>query len=300
MGLGKGAGMIPVVFIHRGGQEYLRTAIKQASRRNEVALLGDQSNRHLNGLCYWFDWSEFTKRDRSFRDFLGSYVQMSSGHGEFELAWFERWFAIRNWMKATGQERIFHCDSDVMLYCDVNEAVKTWDMPYPYAAFQIPKSQPDYRWSASAHCSYWTKKALDEFCRFSLSAYMERTRGINLNTLATKWRWHQQMRQPGGICDMTLLYLWYSWRKTDAIAFLEEPIINNGKVFDGATFDHNINVAENYLPDEYAMSDGGIKAVALNNNGDYMGWNELKGEPVKFHALHFQGGAKGLMEEYKA
>lgn len=296
------AGMIPVVFAHRGNQEYLRTAIEQATRRNEVVLLGDETNKTVTDSCYWFDWDGLTERDKDFDKFRQHYVPMASGHGDFEFAWYHRWFALREWMKRTGKDVVFYCDSDVMLYCDVNEPVKSYPDGWR-VALQIPHYQPDYRWSASGHVSYWTLDGLNGFCRFVVTMYGNEAGRAKLKE---KWDWHQETGTPGGICDMTLLYLWTKLHTKQGV------IVNNAEVWDSATFDHNINVAENAWPDEYRMTSDNppIKQIQgiLMRDGDYwyQGFNEAlwysdcEDNPyIKFNALHFQGGAKELMKEYR-
>jgi len=91
---------------------------------------------------------------------------------------------------------------------------------------------------------------------------------------------------------MTLLYLW-----AQEMSF---EMVNNAQVIDGATFDHNINVAENYLPDEYLMADGHKKIEWYDDlpHGrlNYHTWRYA----TKFNALHFQGQyMKQMMKEYR-
>jgi len=253
--------MIPVVFIHKGDHDYLTVAIEQANQRNEVVLLHEPKG--LWGLDY--EHMNFTTEQSIRRNI-------------------ERWFSLLDWMESNDREEAFYCDSDVMVYCDVTEVVGSWSSCV--VSVQIPYQQWAYRWSASAHCSYWTHDALAEFCLFITNTY----RGDKLR-LREKWQWHRETGTPGGICDMTLLFLWLEQRGM-------EGVVNNAQVIGDATFDHNINVPENYYPDEYQM-EGARKTVILNPSG-YVGWNDRLGQAVKFNALHFQGQhSKKLMKEYR-
>lgn len=275
--------MIPVIFAHEGNQDYLRIAIEQARRSgNKVVLLGDYDNLYLPA-DVWSSWEHY--KDSTFPEI---YRHLSSNHAEFELRCFQRWFAIKRWMKACNIEHIFYCDSDVMLYCDVTQWAES--VGNPDVSYQIPKHQPDYRWSASAHVSLWSLAALEEFCDFMLATY---TRPSGMALLEQKWQWHRAERKSGGICDMTVLYLWS----------LETEVLNNAKVINGATFDHNINVSENYEVNEYEMEDG-HKRLWLHED-----WNDSRPvlwpmgeqrEKVFANALHFQSDpTKELMKEYE-
>lgn len=273
--------MIPVVFIHQGFQSYLPHALVQAARRNQVVLLGDEENKIVRHNHTMIDTSVG-------RDFDEAYVHMSTNPKEFERFCFHRWFILADWMRKTGIEKAFYCDSDVMLYCDVTEWAES--VGNPELSYQTPQHQPDYRWAASAHVSLWSVGAVSEFCKFILDTYrQEPARGI----LEEKWRYHRQNDLSGGVCDMTLLYLFSKLHPIGA------DYVNNAKVINGATFDHNINVAENYEPHEYDMRDG-MKRIQRDAGGIPCGYRPYEQDWIRFNALHFQGGpAKELMEEYQ-
>lgn len=272
--------MIPVVFIHRGGQEYLSTALEQAAIRNGVVLLGDNDT-------LWRNFDFMAELLVGAKDFDEAYVHMSTNPEPFERFCFHRWFALAEWMRRLRAERVFYCDSDVMLYCDVTEWAES--VGNPDVSYQIPLHQPDCRWTASAHVSLWTLDALEKFCDLITAQYT-----TGLGRLEEKWQWHQANGLAGGICDMVLLYFFS----------LTNEVLNNAKVINGATFDHNINVAENYELDEYEM-EAGRKRLWLHED-----WNDSRPvlgrvvtdnrEKVFANALHFQGGpTKELMKEYK-
>ena len=289
--------MIPVVYIHQGNQPYLRTALEQAKRWNpEVVLLGIGNKGMWSP---WYPW--ISKRMIGFQ---AVYQHMNTNPEPFELACFYRWFALHDWMTEQGVDRVFYCDTDVMLYCNVTEWAES--VGNPDVSFQIPQHQPEYRWSASAHVSLWTRDALGAFCDFIMWLYTE-----DIGHLQQKWAWHQETRTPGGVCDMALLW---RWAIGDLLA-RRLALVNNAQVINGATFDHNINVAENYELDEYAMWPEGTKKSSFkeswaDNRPALLKLDEASresgnlihgsGEIVFANALHFQGqNAKALMEGYK-
>jgi hypothetical protein len=270
--------MIPIVFTHRGGQEYVRVAVKQAKQWNgRVVLLGDGSN------------AGWDVEHRAITDYFGGgagrvadyYVHMCFNSYDFELYNLQRHFVLREFMQREGLAKIFACDSDVMIYADLaEEERKCGDY---LAVYSIPHEQWEYRWSASTHAAYWTFGGLCDFCDSMEATYAE-----NLDKLREKWRWHQENDIPGGVGDMTLLWLFY----VESGGRIRDIC----RVVDGVAFDHNIRVGENAFPDEYRVVDG-MKDVQWRDGQPYCWHLELE-RWVRFAALHFQDGAKPKMKEY--
>lgn len=274
--------MIPVVFTHRAGvknvpQGYLPYAIQQARQYNDrVILIGDQSNDGLDVEHY-----HYNRYAQGAYAFSPRYVHMCTNEHSFELWNLQEYFVLRDFMEAQKLDEMFLCDSDVMLYCNVEE------LGAELAAYSIAcnwaYTQWEYRWSVSAHVSYWTLESLTEFCEYIQRVY---TTPKLLAKLQEKWGWHQREGKTGGICDMTLLWLFCVGKK----------VINLARVRDNAVFDDNINAPENWLPNEYQMK-AGIKEVIWRQNQPY-GFNLELGKWIRFNALHFQGDAKKLLSSY--
>ena len=267
--------LIPVVFTHRGPQEYIQIAIDQAKRYgNHVILLGNDENQHFdvehyNDADYWQGADLFERL----------YTHMSGNHRTLELYCFQLYFAARNLALEKGWNKIFLIDSDVLLYCNVmKQEPEDYDL-----AVSICANQWKYRWSACLHNSYWRIATLNNMCNFLLETYH---RSELFPRLEDKWAWHQANNVPGGVCDMTLLWFFCHGRRA----------VNQSMVRNGATWDDNINQAENFLPDEYRMEDG-VKEIECWNGLPY-GYNIYFEDWVRFNSLHFQGGAKRLMKEY--
>ena len=157
----------------------------------------------------------------------------------------------------------------------------------------LPKHQPEYRWSASAHTSYMTVQGLEELWDFMKAQYTEKD---GRKRLRRKNAYHIKNKQPGGICDMTLLYLYA--QENDATCLTS--------CYEGTTFDHNINTSENQEREEYEMTEKDIglgRKIKVKNFRmvDEMPVvkNIITGEDVVFNSLHFQsaGGAKELIRK---
>lgn len=272
--------MIPVILTHRGNQPYVQTAIEQAKRRNgRVVLIGDESNadfgaEHYLNADYWEGAAGFEK----------VYRHMSHNPYEQELYCFQIYFVLRDFCRAQGIARLFTMDSDVMLYCDVTEYEKTLG-DYGLAINWCKRQEP-YRWSACLHNSFWKLPVLEAMCAQLIHAY----EGDWLPLLEQKWAWHQENNVPGGVCDMTLLHFFRQGRKA----------VNLSEVRGVQVWDDNINQGENYLENEYMMERGHKQLTTFTWGGDtmYLLWHRELGH-VKANALHFQGGAKKWMEEYR-
>lgn len=273
--------MIPIILTHRGNQPYVRTAIEQAKRRNgRVVLIGDESNKdfgaeHYLNADYWQGAAEFAK----------VYRHMSHNPYAQELYCFQIYFVLRDFCRAQGIERLFTMDSDVMLYCDVTEYEKTLG-DYDLAINWCERQEP-YRWSACLHNSFWKLPILEATCRFMEGVYGNTISHPIWNKLVEKWAWHRDNNVPGGLCDMTLLHFFRQGRKA----------VNLSEVRNGSVWDDNINQGENYYENEYSWCpECGVKEM---NGKPYTGWNKKLEQMVRFNALHFQGQAKGRMEDYK-
>lgn len=268
---------IPVIFFHEGNQEYLKYAILSAEKYNKtVILLGDKSNKKFSKL---FDYQEKYISDKYFK-FTKYYKHMSTNGIDFEINCFKRYFILNEFMKKNDYRKSILLDSDVLTYVNYS-SIKYFNECY--AALSIPKKQEDYIWACSPHCSCWTIEALDDFITFILEIYKN-----NIKKLREKYDFHLKNHIKGGICDMTLLYLW---------SMNKRLIYNCAKEIEGNTFDHSINISTNYLQDEYKMSKLlRIKKVEFINNIPY--FIKKDGKKIKTYIIHCQGSAKMIMKDY--
>lgn len=269
--------MIPVVITHRGNQDYFHDVIRQALSYNErVILIGDDSNRNTPGVEHFLGRELYTSEIELFEN---SYVHMHLNPSlAYRCACITRWFLIAEIAKRLDLPMLFACDSDLMLYTSVEEPEQRlgeYDL-----ACSIPVFQPEFRWSASGHVSYWKRDMLFEFCKFVSRTYSSLSR---LAHLGEKWDWHRKTDSPGGICDMTLLWL-----------FIQEGIrtcIDLCSPVEGTVFDHNFNEAGGY------RTVGNTKEIEWRNNQPYSFHMGLRSW-IRFNALHFQGPAKRVLTHY--
>ncbi|MCZ8200260.1 MULTISPECIES: hypothetical protein [unclassified Microcystis] len=273
---------IPVIIAHFGGKpNYLKFALKSAANfNNTVVLIGNDTNKGFWGNHWDTTLVEFDK----YQNFQKCYVQMSDYSGIYEIAMWKRMFVLEEWMKENGYQRVFLLDSDIMTFANYSEEV------YPVlpndciAALMTstPKNQDtNFRWASTSSFSYWTLEGLENFTDFCIEAYSNK----NIpDKLKAKWQWHIDNHKPGGICDMTLLYL---WSKDNS------KVANLTRAMNDMTPDYNINSSTNYLEDEYQMQFG-LKKLIFKNGIPY-GYNKNLNKEIKFLCIHCQGRAKSVM-----
>ena len=283
--------MVPVIFLHRGN-DLVYPALTQARKFNErVILLGDTTNnQHKSEFYPYLNYLD----DRAER-MVHAYRHMHKkpeGTVRYRLANILRWFVISNYMRTANIDTAFIADSDLLLYVNVEEVKDDW------GGYDVLLGAPDYqesfRWAAPGHASFWTLEMLDLFCEFAIEQYIVKP---GLERLRAKWHWHLDTGANGGVCDMTLLYL-FSQRYSALVGSLLEAVLDvQGGMH---AFDLNINQAENFYKDEYRMRElkdapyGAIKYLIWNDGIPY-GDSPLQTALVRFDALHFQSGAKTLV-----
>ena len=273
---------IPVIIAHFGGKpNYLKFALKSAANfNNKVVLIGDDTNKD-----FWQNhWDTTLVEFDKYENFQKCYVEMSDYWKKYEIPVWKRMFVLGKWMKENDHRRIFLVDSDAMTFANYSEEVYPI-LPNDCIAVLMtptPKNQDNFRWASSPHFSYWTLEALEDFTDFCIEAYSNK----NIrDKLEAKWQWHIDNHKPGGIIDMTLLYLWS--KDNPKVANLTTVINNN------MTLDNNINSSTNYLEDEYQMQFG-LKKLIFKNGIPY-GYNKNLNKEIKFLCIHCQGGAKSVM-----
>lgn len=272
--------LIPIVFIHKGYSWYLNYSLSQAASYNKsspIFLLGnDQTNR--SGSVNFINIEKYNNATKEFKKY---YRHISTNDAEIESFCFERWFYLRALMREYGLKKIFTCDSDVMLYCNVAEQDR-WLGAYT-AAYSIPHNQENFRLGASAHVSYWTLEGIEGFCTSIISIYS----GEKFpQEVEDKSNYTITNNHHGGISDMVLLHLFSRGQN----------IVNLSAIRENTVYDDNINTSENYFPQEYLVENN-CKKIIWKDRSPY-GINLLQNKEIKFNALHFQGVAKNLMVDF--
>lgn len=229
----------PVVFCHNGDESYVYDVLQRAGRScgyKNVVLLGDESNRGY--IANWADAStcnaeEITQFRNIFRPFGIDSV------GEFDLACFERHFALYGFMKERGIKRCFLCDSDVLVYGDLcNLEIDDTDFACTGTA-----SDEFLKENVSPHCAYWTIERLRQFLDFVIYVYRS-----NTNWLKEVCRKQTEEGKPSRITDTVLLTAWCKILSRRDKNFRYRNLC---EVKDDITWDYALSSADNLEAGEY-------------------------------------------------
>lgn len=283
MGSSEKKDIIPVVIFHVGCPEHLPYSVQSAQRWNErVILLGDEANRNV--AREWFD-HEMLDLTR-YNEFLKVFENYSTYTDFFAQICFKRYFLYYELMKELDFDRILVAESDLYNCADYS-SIPSLKGAYAMVS-TVDGQEKDYGWSSCCHCSYWTREALDDFLNFCQSTFSD-----NKELLLKKWNYQREHNLAGGVCDMTLVYL---WSKDN------DRVLNSARIFDGGTIDQNLCDRVNFSENEYRYNSfAGIKKYvirkdALDRKQPYL--VKADGTLVRVFAIHCSGRAKSAIQAF--
>lgn len=252
---------IPIIIVHTGDSFYLEPALRQARKFNPespIYLISDSSTDHYDFVTH-IDIAEYMT---SAKQFGKEYVHMSINPYHYELFCMQRWFIIRDFVIKHNFEHFLCMDSDVMLYCSVDEVFGKW---LNYNLVVIKKDGPQH--------TLFNKESLEKFCDYIYSHYAEEEK------LAEVKAWHQCR----SISDMTFFYY-----------FNEQPtirVLDTKDIINDTCFVHNMKESQGF------EMQGRFVKIYWQDGIPY-GKELATGNLIRFNALHFQGGVKHKLNRY--
>lgn len=262
--------MIPIIYIHFGSiPEHLLISINQALKfDNKVVLITDMLISILG-----VEIVNFEKYNNSVSDFEELYEHMSTNSADFEKICIKRWIILSNYVSQNNIPVCYYSDSDVMIFANMNDVYKNYESFD--AVYTLPEYQDNFRWTASGCCSFWKSETLQKFSKFIIEAYSDKGKTL----LLEKWNYHQVNLVPGGVCDMTLLFL---FSKTIRFFSLSKEKNN-------IAFDQNYIDAENYYKNEFELvydniANTKVKKIEWKDKLPYA-YNLVEKKTVQFIAL---------------
>jgi hypothetical protein len=259
---------VPIIFIHRGSSWYLWHTLRQARITNpesEILLVSD---------TFEPAWGAFARHvpiaahfDEA-RRFASIYRHLSLNGYEYELFCFQRWFALQAVIEQHVSTPCVYLDSDVMVYDDLSS------LQGRFSQFDLTVT----RGKTPQNVFIRDRMAVARFCEFITDTYTRHT-----DQLAERFEVYRSQHARGGICDMTSFD---DYRKQHP-----ERVGEMFEISDGAIYDNNLNASEGF------EMGGGIKRLFWRAGKPY-GKHIESGALVRFHTLHFQGGAKMLIPHY--
>ena len=252
---------IPIILVHTGDSFYLEPALRQARKSNpesHIYLISDESTNHYD----FIEHVNISDYMASAEQFEKVYVHLSINPYHYELFCLQRWFIILEFVKKNNILHFLCIDSDVMLYCSVDEVFGKW-IDYDMVTCQI--IGPQY--------TLFSQDSLKRFCEYIYAHY----------------------------ADIQWLVEVISWLTIGAISdinffrdYSEKPnirIFNTAQVVDGACFDYNMKISQGF------EKKGRLKKIYWKEGVPYCKSVE-SGELIRMNGLHFQGGVKHHLYKY--
>lgn len=259
---------IPIIIVHRGDTFYLKLVLEQIRLFNphtRICLISDAST---DKYCFveHYNIDDYSKGADAFKM---AYIHMSSNPYDYELICFQRWFCIRDFVKTQKIENFLCMDSDVLLYCNIDEVMQQY-ISYDFTTCN--KQGPG--------CALFNISSISDFCEYMMSMYTE---DILLNKMESMYQEILDNKQLGGVCDM-VAFVWF--QDNTKCNVIDIAIPTNGTCFDGC-----ITWGQGF-----EMEDGKKKVYWIDNlpYGKLMNDQSL----VRFYCLHFQGRSKYSMYKY--
>lgn len=265
----------PVFFVHTGKQYYLKRTIKQAERCCErVILLGDESNINVASEGY----NQFDYLNEKWNQFVKVYKHMSPNPENYELACFRRYFVIYEFLKRNNLSSAVMVDSDEMLYVDLSN----WNFEDYDAAMTMLPSEWKYDWSICPAVMYFTIDVLESLIDYMIYIYTS-----SVEIFIPKLEAHKKEGIHGGICDMTLVYLWYQNQKSFKVYdFYEDK-------YEG-WFDSNIGLDDNgrFTMQTHPFQNTMKKMIKKNRKPYFI---DKQGNLRPAYGIQLQGGKKACI-----
>lgn len=274
-----------IFIIHKWRHFYVKYVLKELLKKNkaqDIILLTDdkrQSKEYFWSDIVYENVEDFMVSSNKFKDI---YIHKSTNPFNYELFCLQRWLIILEYMEKHGIDDCRHIDSDVLVFCNLEE----------YAKKYLKNNDFCYVWSCW-HTFYWSKKWLNEFKRFMFDTYKNR---VNLIESYQKKEWActydrnngcKEKEQSWCFSDMTLIYLFIK-EQIEWIKYKDIWIIN-----DWSVFDNNISFWEWFTFWRY------FKKLKLWKDKNFYWTLSGKKEKIRFNCLHFQWDAKNLIWFYE-
>jgi hypothetical protein len=270
--------ILPIIFIHNGYSDYMEYSLRQAKYSNpdsEIILLGDKSNdkfdfiTHINLEDYFSSASEFSE----------VYKHYSTNPYNYELFCVQRWFVLKEYMKQNNIEECFVCDTDVMIYSNIEEALN----PFKENDVALLKHNDE---SFLLGISFLKLDSLESFCSYTMNSYKSDNR---VKEFEKRYLEIISKNTVGGISDMILAANWL--HDTN-----DENYVNLAKIENNTTFDRHVGTPSQVEDDKYKFRHG-RKVITWQNNFPHC-YSYKYEKDIRFHLLHFQGPAKYLMAQF--
>lgn len=286
---------LPIVIHHEcadpSAHGYLLDCLNQALKTNDrVVLLGSANWAPLLPKGVRFVDAGALESPR-LKEFERVYVDLAPYYPN-SLIFFRRLFLMEIYLRQEGLAEMVLLDSDILLYRNLTDFPGFRNIDF---ACCIDENQhfskedtQGLRWFANCGISYWTLSALDDFLAFLQDSYEN-----HLDRLRVKYDYHVAHNIPGGVTEMSLLYLWVQDRP-------EMRFYNMSVPRDGKAFNNTVWFGINYRDDEFKVDKRTrMKKFTVPADGGLPVFYPVSGGTVQMYNIHFVGSAKRDMHDYQ-
>lgn len=273
------------------GSGFLMDCLEQTAKYNgNVVLLGSAIYQGILPQGVTFVDAAALENDR-LRNFQRVYVDLAPYYAN-SLIFFRRLFLMEVFMRRFGYRHMILLDSDILVYQNMAEVEEFEGQDFACCVDEnqhfSPGDTQGLRWLANCGISYWTLPALDDFLSFLQDAYEN-----HLDRLRVKYDYHVAHSIPGGVTEMSLLYLWIQDRPR--MRFYNMAVPRDGRAFNSTMWGD-----VNYSPGECVV-DGftRMKKVTIPADGGLPVFYLKAGGTLRMRNLHFVGSAKNCMHDYR-
>jgi len=280
--------IIPVVIIHLGNQDYFQDCVKVNSKTNKVYVIGDHTNQTIsNQYPNVVHIDQNTLITQEINLFRQQFFNYSSNSVPFELICFLRIFYLKRFLEVYPFKRVFHVDSDCVVFHNVNDLFQALPENTDIAYSKMINENP-YDMVGCVHNAFLTRHFCEVFVQLCFDIYVDKSKFV---LIEPKIQWHLQNKKPGGICDMTLYYLMFSQNLVD-VYDLNTLIEYQGET---STFDHNISISYGYAGDATYEMGKNLKNIKIMNGAAYA-MDSTTRKLVRLLTIHFSGTAKRVLK----
>lgn len=286
---------LPVIVHHECGDPsahgYLLDCLRQTVRCNEnTVLLGSTNWKPLlpEGVAFA---DAKALEDSRLAEFERVYVDLAPYYPN-SLIFFRRLFLMETYLRRSGLHEAVLLDSDILLYQNLTDFPRFRECDF---ACCIDENQhfskedtQGLRWFANCGISYWTLDALDDFLTFLQDSYEN-----HLDRLRVKYDYHVAHNIPGGVTEMSLIYLWVQDRSKMRFYNMSVPE-------DGKSFNNTVWFAVNYSDNEFLVDRRTrMKKFTIPKDGGLPIFYPVSGGTQQMYNIHFVGSAKRDMHDYQ-
>lgn len=283
--------MIDVVIVHRGYKDYLKSNLEITGKNNNIYLLGDETLEKLEDLknVSFVNIDKYMKNPKIIK-YSQSYVNRSNNKREYELFCFLRVSIMKLFMEEYNLEKIFHLDSDCILFKDINEYPFTSEIAYQFGINLKKTDMTD-----SIHNGLININFCNEFENLYEKIYIEKDISLIKNKINHHYDRILNTYIGGGICDMTFYYILRENNILD-VQDLGKPVIIENKEY---IFINNINSGEGNLSEnQYELKYYYLrKVIDIKKKEDYYLYDKIKKKNINLLNIHFQGETKKFLNE---